>query len=82
MFQTGFKPDISDRERAVYQRFAKGNTLFQNSGSSPFDEVSAAAGVEMGRWAWSSNFADIDNDGWEDLIVANGYLTTNDSGDL
>jgi hypothetical protein len=82
MFQSGFKPDISDQERAVYKRFAKGNTLFRNKESSPFDEVSAVAGVEMGRWAWSSNFADINNDGWEDLIVANGYITTDDSGDL
>ena len=26
--------------------------------------------------------ADIDNDGREDLVVANGYLTNEDSGDL
>jgi hypothetical protein len=36
----------------------------------------------MGRWAWSSMFADINNDGWEDLLVANGYITTPDPGDL
>ena len=81
-FQNGFKPHISGEERAIYQRFAKGNTLFRNASGSSFEEVSAAASVEMGRWAWSSNFADIDNDGWEDLIVANGYITTDDTGDL
>jgi len=36
----------------------------------------------MGRWAWSSVFADIDNDGWEDLIVANGYITGQREDDL
>jgi hypothetical protein len=29
----------------------------------------------MGRWAWSSGFVDIDNDGWEDLVITNGYIT-------
>jgi len=37
----------------------------------------------MGRWAWSDQFVDLNNDGWEDLVVANGYLTgVNNSGDL
>ena len=36
----------------------------------------------MGRWAWGSNFADINNDGWEDLYVTNGFFTTADAGDL
>ena len=47
-----------------------------------FADKSLSAGVTMGRWAWSSLFADINNDGWEDLLVANGYITTPDSGDL
>jgi len=81
-FQNGFKPDISGQKRAIYQRFAKGNTLYRNANDGSFEEVSALASVEMGRWAWSSNFADINNDGWEDLIVANGYITTDDTGDL
>ena len=68
--------------RALNLRFAKGNTLFRGAAGEPFEEMRPAAGVAMGRWAWSSLFADLDNDGWEDLFVANGYLTTPDSGDL
>jgi hypothetical protein len=36
----------------------------------------------MGRWAWSSRFVDINNDSWEDLIVANGYITQENPDDL
>ena len=66
----------------VYLRFAKGNTLLRNLGEDGFEDVGSAAGVEMGRWAWSSVFSDFNNDSWDDLLVANGYISTEDSGDL
>ena len=72
--------DLQIRQR--YRRFAKGNTLFQNLRDGTFREIGAEANVEMGRWAWSSPFLDINNDGWEDIVVANGFLTTEDTGDL
>ena len=76
-----FRTD-SLEERRRYQRWARGNTLLRNQGDGTFDDVSGPAAVTMGRWAWGSNFVDINNDGREDLVVANGYLTTQDSGDL
>jgi hypothetical protein len=36
----------------------------------------------MGRWAWGSLFADINNDGWDDLVVASGYVTGRMPDDL
>lgn len=80
--QSGFRSSDSAELRSVYGRFAKGNSLFSNQGSGKFKEVGADAGVEMGRWAWSSIFADLNNDGWQDLLVGNGYITTEDTGDL
>ena len=74
-----------EQTRADFQRHARGNSLFLNRTTSPsggFDDVSEAAAVTLGRWAWSSRFADINNDGWEDLLVANGYITQDDTGDL
>lgn len=80
--QLGFRPETDSATRAILQRFSKGNSLFENVGQGVFREVSDGAGVEMGRWAWSSPFLDLNNDGREDLLVTNGYLTTDDTGDL
>lgn len=76
--------DRSGTEQAVahVRRTARGNTLLLNRGDREFEDVSLAAAVNMGRWAWASSFVDINNDGWQDMVVANGYLTMEDSGDL
>jgi hypothetical protein len=82
-YQRQFKEGVSNSTRALYQRHARGNSLFENAGDGTFRDVSFEAGVTMGRWAWSSNFVDINNDGWEDLLVANGMVTSaEDPGDL
>lgn len=80
--QARFKPDASQEVRQRLQHFASGNTLLRNVGNGTFANRSQAARVAMGRWAWGNAFLDLDNDGWEDLIVANGYMTTDDTGDL
>ncbi len=80
--QEAFQQYASPQQRAVYQRMAKGNTLFAQQADGTFQEISGQADVEMGRWAWSSVFADLNNDGWEDFVVANGYITSDDTGDL
>jgi hypothetical protein len=77
-----FKPDSPGEVKRFFRRQAKGNSLFRNKGDGTFEDVSDAAGVSMGRWAWSSNFLDIDLDGWEDIHVANGYVTNESTKDL
>ena len=77
-----FKPDASVEVKTRLRRFARGSSLFKQLENGSFQDASLAAGVNVGRWAWSSNFFDINNDGWEDILVANGYITTNDSSDL
>ncbi|MCB0217379.1 MAG: VCBS repeat-containing protein [Chloroflexi bacterium] len=51
------------------------NRLFHNQGPDAagrwrFDEVGQAAGVSQPRFSFSTWFFDYDNDGWEDLLVA------------
>lgn len=81
-YQGQFKSDTPDDVRAQYQRMARGNTLYQADGKGGFNDVSIDMGITMGRWSWGSAFADLNNDGWEDILVANGFITTEDTGDL
>lgn len=82
-FQREFREDGASGVRNQFRRHARGNTLFRNAGNGRFQDVTMAAGVRMGRWAWGSLFVDMNHDGWQDLLVANGMVTSpEDSGDL
>ena len=81
-YQRKFRLDDPLATKALFQRHARGNSLFENAGDGTFRDVSVEAGVTMGRWAWGSHFVDLNNDGLEDLVVANGYVTNDDSHDL
>lgn len=80
--QKGFQQDAEETVRAQLQYAARGNSLFRNRGDGTFEDVSASARVTFGRWAWGSLFADLDNDGWDDLLVGNGFVTREDTDDL
>ena len=81
-FHRRFEGEAGSVARAAMQRHARGNSLFSADGSGGFKDVSVSSGVTMGRWSWDTKFADIDNDGREDLLVANGYITNDDPHDL
>ena len=72
----------SEAVRAQFQRQARGNSLFRNLGNGTFEDATETAGVAMGRWAWSSDFVDLNSDGNLDLFVQNGYITGERLDDL
>ena len=51
------------------------NRLFVNNGSNSYSDLSATYGVQNKEQSWSSDFADIDNDGDLDLITVNHSTT-------
>jgi hypothetical protein len=80
-YQRRFEKRAMDATEAL-RRMARGNTLFRGARGGPFDDVSEPSRAFQGRWAWSSVFADLDDDRRPDLVVANGYITNEDPGDL
>ncbi len=53
------------------------NVLYRNDGDANFTDVSFQAGLgetTIPFLGWGTEFIDFDNDGWKDLIVANGHV--------
>ncbi len=80
--QKQFHARAPEEIRSLYRQHARGNSLYKNDGSGKFQNVNQEAGVEMGRWSWSSDFFDFDHDGYPDLYIANGYISGPDRRDL
>ncbi len=80
--QQQFKTGLDAETKKHFQRHARGNSLFENAGDGKFQDRSVELGITLGRWAWGSLFADINNDGWEDLYVTNGFITADTQNDL
>jgi tetratricopeptide (TPR) repeat protein len=73
--QKSFHEKDPETIRALYRQHARGNSLYRNLGNGKFQNVSHEAGVDVGRWAWSSDAWDFDHDGYPDLYIANGYIS-------
>ena len=50
------------------------NALQINNGNGYFSDVAYFSGIDKTDWSWGTLFGDYDNDGDNDLIVANGFL--------
>ncbi len=73
--QDVFLKDAPSDVRALLRKHAGGNSLFHNKGDGHFSDRVAVAGVQMGRWSWSSDAWDFDHDGYPDIYIANGMIS-------
>lgn len=67
-----------------YSRNGGKNLLFHNLGNGRFEDVTDRMGVGSTRWTLAAASADLNDDGWPDLYLANDYgpeeLYLNDAG--
>jgi len=80
--EPAFRPVSEGGLREPYRRHTKGNSLYQNRGDGTFADASEEQDVEMGRWAWSADAHDFDNDGSPEIYIACGMLTGPNETDL
>lgn len=56
----------------------QGNNLWMRKpgdGDLQFENQAGSFGVESGGWSWGSQFADLNNDGNQDIFLTNGYIS-------
>lgn len=80
--QPQFMKAARQETRDNFLRMSRGNTMLINEKENLFADTSEQSGITVGRWAWASTFADINNDGWQDILIANGFMTGEDPADL
>jgi enediyne biosynthesis protein E4 len=65
--------ELYDYERQYIRNMLHLHNGFINGCMLPYSEVGQMMGIYHSEWSWSPLFADYDNDGDKDLIIANGY---------
>src|SRR5262245_23596647 len=65
------QPRIPGDVRTQFQ--IRRNTLFHARGDGTFAEIANFSGVASSEWRWSCIFVDVDLDGWEAILITNGF---------
>ena len=64
-----FQKNIQMKYQPQYVR----NVLQLNNGNGTFSDIGYLSGLYATDWSWSGLIADVDNDGWQDVFITNGY---------
>lgn len=50
------------------------NRGIDDQGNTRFSEIGQLSNISNTDWSWAGLFADLNGDGWKDLLITNGYL--------
>ena len=71
------RPELAPAEQIDGRPQYPRNTLFHARGDGTFAEIAHFAGIEGTEWSWNPLLLDVDLDGYEDLLVPNGFVRDN-----
>jgi enediyne biosynthesis protein E4 len=74
------QPNVATDIAARFQ--ARRNVLLCGDGRGNFTELGNYSGLAASDWTWSCIFLDVDLDGWEDVLVSNGFEHDVDDADV
>ena len=77
-----FQASAPESVRAHYRGHTRGNSVLLQDGAGRFRDGSAGSMASPGGWAWGAIHLDMDNDGWDEFVVPNGFITGPDARDL
>ncbi|NNF00875.1 MAG: CRTAC1 family protein [Pyrinomonadaceae bacterium] len=72
-FDEKIQPGEAELKEGIPQ-IMRDNVLLKRNESGGFDDRVKEFGLDRSGWTWNAKFADLDNDGWQDLYVANGWI--------
>ena len=67
------RPTLAELDLSEARPQFNRNTLFLGSPGGYFTDVAWMAGLAASDWTWSTLFLDVDLDGYEDLLLTNGF---------
>jgi hypothetical protein len=72
-FKETFTVTKEERQTFIPQKM-RVNVLLKRNANNTFDDVAKPFGLDLSGWTWNAKFADLDNDGWQDLYAVNGWV--------
>ena len=76
-FRIADKPIKGEFKALIPQGARRANVLLIPNGKGAFTDQALEFNLREAGWVWNSKFADLDQDEWQDIYIANGYFNEN-----
>jgi uncharacterized membrane protein YraQ (UPF0718 family) len=66
--------NLAKNTALIAGNFSRSNLLLaKKEMGGIYEDIAIERSAGFGAWTWNARFADLDNDGWQDIYIVNGY---------